>query len=276
MKLRASFLALAVALSLLGGVAHAGGSKRHSSQKALARSMEAIIALQKGGDCILKAEIGAGPIGFKQTLSASVDEGSYTAFAVGERGTITMLELRAKDDAGKELKPASKAVDECFLSGISVEKKGTLKLECEVVDTAEQGTQVGNFVVVLMGKKQPIEQLDFLLDYALKQVKEMEGEGYDVDYALFDSLGKDKPWALSRKLVAGAYRIDGVGDDNKVKDLDVQLKDGANVLGKDARTDHISSFKCDAKAGDATVAVSAAFADGEKEAFAGVLLGRKP
>ena len=276
MKLRASFLTLALSLSLVvaAGVAHAAGGKRHSSQKSLARSVEACSALQKGGDCLLKAEIGAGPIGFKQTMSTNVEEGTYTAFAVGERGTITMLELRAKDDAGKEIK-TSKTVDECFLQGIEA-KKGKLDLEVEVIDTAEQGSQVGNFVVVLMGKKQPIEQLDFMLDYAAKQAKEMEGEGFDVDYALFDNLSKDKPWALTKKLAAGSYRIDGVSDDNKVKDLDVQLKDASGVLGKDARTDHISSFKCEAKAGDATVAVSATFSEGEKDAFAGVLVGRKP
>jgi hypothetical protein len=277
MKVRALALSVAIAASLVAaGAAHAAGGKRHSSQKALARSIEAITAFQKRGDSVLKAEIGSGAIGAKHLLSCTVDDGSYVAFAVGERGTITMLELSAKDEAGKELKPTSKAVDECMIDGISVEKKGTLKLEVEVVDTAEQGSQVGNFVVVLMGKKQPPEQLDFLFDAALTQVKAMEGEGYDVDYALFDTLSKDKPWALPRKLAAGSYRVDGVGDDNKVKDLDLQLKDASGVLGKDTRTDHISSAKAEVKGGDATVAVSATFSEGEKDAFATVLIGRKP
>jgi hypothetical protein len=160
--------------------------------------------------------------------------------------------------------------------GLSLDKKQTLKLEVEVLDTSEQGTQVANFVIVLMGKKQPIEQNDFLVEMATKQVKEMETDGFDVEYAVLDTLSKDKPWAVARKLTAGSWRVDGVSDDNKVKDLDVQLKDAGGVIGKDARTDHISTLKAEAKAGDHTVAVSATFSEGEKEAFAGVILAKKP
>jgi hypothetical protein len=278
-SLRENFRALAFSLGVVfllvaGGTARADGVKR-SIQQPIDRTIKALSEFSRAAVTLVRAEIGTGKSGSKWVLHRQVEEGEYVAFGVGAKANVAQLELVAMGEDGAELKRAQGA-DEVYIASIPVEKKQLLKLELSV-DTVDQKDQVGAFILCLLTKRQPPESTDFLVDMALEQVKAVEKDGYEVEYGQFDTLSKDAPWSFLRKLTGGSYRVLGVSDDAKVKDLDVQVKDSSGaVAGKDERTDHISLAKVEAKAGDYSIQTSATFNEGEKSTFAGVLVAKKP
>src|SRR5947209_4214575 len=100
--LRALFVL--VATFATAGLARAGGPNRHSCQKALARANEAAVAYEtKAARTLVRIEIGSGAIGTKHELVREIEPGDYGAFAVGERGVISMIKLSVLDGTGKEL-----------------------------------------------------------------------------------------------------------------------------------------------------------------------------
>jgi hypothetical protein len=269
-RLRAAPVAVAATL-LAASLAHAGGSV-HSCQKIVHRAAGAVSALSKGSGSVVRAEVGILTTKAKKTtITKELDAGDYLAFAVTDQTQINGLELGILDSSGKDVVGKTEAVDEAFKDKIAIAAKGTYKVELEATAFGD-GVKEGHYILVLMSKSGGYVT-DPVWENVENQVKSMEAEGYELVSGEFDMLSA--PWALKKKLDAGSYRVDAVADEDRAKDLDLELKDGGSSVGKDDRKDHIASAKGDVKSGDATIALSGSWQEGQKDTFVGLLVGKK-
>lgn len=263
-------------LVLATGVALAAGPK-NSCIKVITRASTATSALGRSGLAVVRAECGLISKGKKVSFSRELDAGEYCLFAVSEEKAGMEIDITAFDGAQKAIK-AAKGVGEAFLKEFKTEKKETCKLEIECGDATNNDP--AHFILVLLAKKEgQVTPSDMLFERAIERAKAMEEAGYEVQDLVVDTLSK--PWTLTKKLDAASWIAETAGDDDTVKEMDVEVQDstGKSLAKKDKLRDDArwsAVVKHDVKvAGEHKLAVSATFQEGQKEALVALLTGKK-
>jgi len=270
-------LVLVAVLALAAG-AHAGDKR--SCVKVIDRAKAAFASLARSGWIPVRAEVGAIAKGKKASFERELDAGSYCLFAVTEDTLSMGVELSALDAKGAAIKKVE-AVGEAFIPEFAVEAKGKVKLQLDVQDAAKN--EAGPYIIVLLQKSEGSapSTADLVFERLGDRAKAVEESGHEVVWAELDTLRDGKTWTATRKLAQGTYAVEVVSEDDKVKDLEVEFTDGSGKSvakkekSKEPKDGHMVSLKGDAKEGDAKVAVSGVFQEGNKDSFTAILIAKK-
>jgi len=268
----------AVALLLVLPAAAAFAAPPRSCVKVIDRAKNVVSALGRANWTPIRAEIGVITKDKKVSLTRELDAATYYVFAVGDEKAAMQLSLNAMDSSGKSLKKKH-AIGEVGIDELVIEKKDKTKFELECEDAQADS---GHYIIVVLQKIEgPPSAAEVVLDHMQERAKAIEDAGHEVVWGELDTIADGKTWTVERKLDAGHYMAEVATDEDKVKDLEVELKDGADQSvakkekSKEPKDGHLASLKGDAKAGNAKLNVTGVFNEGSKESFAGVLLAKK-
>lgn len=272
MKARSLVLAPAVALALVS-LALAGGAG--SCEKPLKRTKEAVVGYARQNSACVRVVVGIATKDKKVSFSRELAPGDYSFFCVGEMDGLNGMELGVSDKDGKRV--AKKEGADQTLLGFSVDEKtkGNFKLEMNPTALGE-GRTAAHYALALVVKvdKEPY-WTEQVFDKALERVKAIEGAGYVVEHAEFDMLSK--PWSVGRTLEKASYWFDVVSDEDRVKKIDLDIKDGSTAVGKkEGEAGPVATAKADVTNGtEHKVEVAPTFQEGFKEAFCGLIIAKK-
>jgi hypothetical protein len=267
----------AVVVALLLTFAQALAADKMSCVKLLERTNKAVSALASTYAPV-RAELGVIAKGKKVSMTRELADGTYDIIAVTDEKAGCQLMLVVKDSAGKELKK-KEAMDGPFIQDLAIEKKDqtTLELECE-----DAQVDKAHYIFVILQKYDGAKVTsEVVFEHLAERAKAVEESGHQVVWAELDTLADGKPWTVTHKLDAGKHAFEIVGDDDRIKDFEVEVKDGAGQSvakkekAKEPKDGHLASLAGEAKAGDAKVTVTGVFQEGNKDSFAGVLIAKK-
>ncbi|HZV01219.1 MAG TPA: hypothetical protein VFF73_31195 [Planctomycetota bacterium] len=267
----------AILVAVLVAFAQALAADKGSCVKAIERANKAVSALAST-QAPVYAEVGLVAKEKKISFTRELGDGTYSVMAVGDDKAGPTFILSLKDSKGKELKKG-KAVNEVFVQDVTLEAKDktTVELECE-----DANFDKTHYIIVVLQKYEGAKVTsEVVFEHLAARAKAVEESGHQVVWAELDTLADGKPWTVTHKLDAGKHAFEIVGDDDRIKDFEVEVKDGSGQSvakkekAKEPKDGHLASLAGDAKAGDAKVTVTGVFQEGNKDSFAGVLIAKK-